>query len=145
MHSPVPSTPNLRASQAVQCMRTGKRDVGSAPFGRERDVLSSSEVGAASESRFVKGTAPALSCDTRTMSFDKCNVMPGVLNSLPSSADKERKGQRTEAPGEKTKPTQRIRLQFTCAGCRQPGPAGTGLSASSGAGPNSGAVISASS
>lgn len=62
--------------------------------------------------------------------------MPGVLNSQPSSADKERKGQRTEAPGEKTKATQRIRLQFACAGCRQPGPAGTGLSASSGAGPN---------
>lgn len=70
MHSPVPSTPNLRPSQAVQCMRIGKRDVGSAPFGSERDVLSSSKVGAANESRFIKGTAPALLLEAQLCHLD---------------------------------------------------------------------------
>lgn len=71
--------------------------------------------------------------------------MPGVLDSQPSSADKEKKGQRTEAPVGEDKASQRIRLPVHL--CRMPSPKANwhrSVSASSGAGPNSEAVISAS-
>ena len=86
-----------------------------------------------------------LSCVTLSVSFTTPNVVPGALNSQHSSADKEKKGGRTEAPVEKTKPTQRMRLQITCEGCHHPVQTGIGyLSHPQELAPNSEAGISTS-
>lgn len=61
-------------------------------------------------------------CDIRllTASFTMPHVMPGT--GQHSFADKKRKGERMEAPIEKTEPIQRTRLQITCKVSHHPVP-----------------------